>query len=116
MSTDLISLFGAIQRGDTREIASHLFPPASADTARKSYMTSQGQKDVPNAGLGSVEAGTSAKRDRELYPVTCRAHFYDIATKILEDELRLLTHTNADELGLLIEQWIEKKRENWEPR
>jgi hypothetical protein len=62
MSTDLISLFGAIQRGDTREIASHLFPPASADTAHKSYMTSQGQKDVPHAGLGSVEAGTPVVR------------------------------------------------------
>lgn len=31
--------------------------PPSADTARKSYMTSQGQKDVPHASLGSVEAG-----------------------------------------------------------
>lgn len=31
--------------------------PASTDTAHKSYMTSQGQEDVPNAGLGSVEAG-----------------------------------------------------------
>jgi hypothetical protein len=63
----------------------------------------------PQAGSGTAGAGS-------LYPVTCRAHYYDIATKILEDELRLLTHTNADELGLLIEQWIEKKRENWEPR
>lgn len=83
--------------------------PASADTARKSYMTSQGQKDVPNAGLGSVEAGS-------LYPVTCRARYYDAASKVLEDELQLFTHENAEELGLLIEQWIEKKRENWEPR
>lgn len=57
MSTDLISLFGAIQRGDTHEIASHLFPPACTDTARKSYMTSQSQEHVPHAGLGSVEAG-----------------------------------------------------------
>lgn len=43
--------------------------PASADTAHKSYVTSQGQKDVPHAGLGSVEAGISAKGDRELAPV-----------------------------------------------
>lgn len=67
------------------------------------------ERPSPTAGIGTADAGTS-------YPVTCRAHFYDIATKILEDELRLLTHTNADELGLLIEQWIERKRANWEPR
>jgi hypothetical protein len=56
MSTDLISLWGAIQRGDTHAIASHIFPP-SADTANKSL--SHGQKDDHQAGLGSVEAGTS---------------------------------------------------------
>lgn len=83
--------------------------PGSADTAHKSYMTSQGQKDLPHAGLGSVEAGT-------LYPVSCRARYYEAASKILEDELRLFTNDNTNELGLLIEQWLEKKRENWEPR
>jgi hypothetical protein len=36
--------------------------PTSTDTARKSCMTSQGQKDVPHAGLGSVEAGTPIVR------------------------------------------------------
>jgi hypothetical protein len=59
MSTDLISLWGAIQRGDTHAIASHIFPP-SADTANKSL--SHGQKDVPHAGLRSVEAGTPIVR------------------------------------------------------
>lgn len=54
MNTDLLSLWGAIQRGDTLAIASQMFPP-SADTAHKPL--SQGQKDVPHAGLGSVEAG-----------------------------------------------------------
>lgn len=55
MSTDLISLWDAVKRGDTQAIASHMFPRPSADTARKS--SSQGQKDVPTASLGSVEAG-----------------------------------------------------------
>lgn len=31
----------------------------STDTARKSYMTSQGQEGATHAGLGSVEAGIS---------------------------------------------------------
>lgn len=81
--------------------------PTSAATADKS--SSHGQKDVPTADPGTAGVGI-------LYPVTCRARYYDAASTILEDELRLFTHANADELGLLIEQWIERKRANWEPR
>lgn len=81
--------------------------PTSAATADKS--SSHGQKDVPTADPGTAGVGI-------LYPVTCRARYYAAATTILEDELRLFTHENADELGLLIEQWIERKRANWEPR
>lgn len=81
--------------------------PASADTANKSL--SHGQKDVPTASLGSVEAGIP-------YPVTCRARYYDAASRILEEEGQLLTHDNADELGHVIQKWIEKARDNWEPR
>jgi hypothetical protein len=68
-----------------------------------------GESDGATAGLGAAKVSVS-------YPVTCRARYYDAASRILEDELRLFTHANADELGLLIEQWIEKKRANWEPR
>jgi len=50
------------------------------------------------------------------YPVTCRARYYDAASRVLEDELNLFSHDNANELGQVIEQWIAKKRENWEPR
>ena len=63
----------------------------------------------PTAGPGTAGAGT-------LYPVTCRARYYDAASKILEDELGLHTHDNADELGHVIQKWIEETRENWEPR
>lgn len=110
--------------------------PASTDTARKSYMTSQGQEDVPHAGLGSVEAGTSAKckscgaplyalydsctqcltTQVSEYPVTCRARYYDAASRILEEEGQIWTHDNADELGHVIQKWIEETRNNWEPR
>ena len=61
MSTDLLSLWGAIQRGDSREIASHLIPQLSTDAARKPYVISQGREDSPNAGLGSVETGPIAR-------------------------------------------------------
>jgi hypothetical protein len=84
---------------------------SSADTAHKSYMTSQGQKeekDAPHASLGSAEAGIPS-------PVTCRPRYYDAASTILEDELRLFTHANANELGAVIEQWIERKRGNLGP-
>lgn len=51
-----------------------------------------------------------------LYPVTCAARYYDAASKILEDEPNLFTHENADELGHVIQKWIEETRDNWEPR
>lgn len=80
--------------------------PTSAVTACKS--SSQGQKD-DSADLGTAGVGA-------LYPVTCRARYYDAASTILEDEPRLFSHDNANELGAVIQQWIERKRENWEPR
>lgn len=81
--------------------------PASADTANKSL--SHGQKDVPTASLGSVEAGLP-------YKLECRARYYDAASRILEEEGQLCTHDNTNELGALIEQWINDARDNWEPR
>lgn len=63
----------------------------------------------PTAGIGTADAGISKQ-------VTCRARYYEAASKILEDELHLLTHENADELGHVIQKWIEETRENWEPR
>lgn len=59
MSTDLLSLWGAIQRGDMHAIASHMFPPSAA-TAHKSL--SQGQKDDPTAGIGTADAGSPIVR------------------------------------------------------
>jgi hypothetical protein len=63
----------------------------------------------PQAGSGTAGAGS-------LYPVTCRARYYDAASRILEEEGQLLTHDNADELGHVIQKWIEETRNNWEPR
>lgn len=134
MSTDLLSLWDAIQRGDTHGIASHMFPPSAA-TADKSYVISHGQKDVPTADPGTAGVGTSARckscgaplyasydsctqcltAQTCAYPVTCRARYYDAASRILEEEPRLLRHENANELGHIIEQWIERKRGNLGP-
>lgn len=50
--------------------------PPSADTARKSYMTSQGQEDATNAGLGSVEAGPIVRYWTVKYECAGRT-FYD---------------------------------------
>jgi hypothetical protein len=61
------------------------------------------------AGSGTAGAGS-------FYPVTCRARYYDAASRILEDETNLFTHDNADELGHVIQKWIEETRNNWEPR
>jgi hypothetical protein len=63
----------------------------------------------PCADLGTAEVSV-------LYPVTCHAHFYDWASKILEEEGQLFTHDNCNELGALIQQWIHDARDNWEPR
>jgi hypothetical protein len=107
MSTDLLSLWGAIQSGDTHAIASHMFPRGPQQPMPGNPALVEGPSptaDARTAGVGS------------LYPVTCRARYYDAASTILEDELRLFTHDNANELGAVIEQWIERKRANWEPR
>ena len=82
--------------------------PPSADTARESQQA-QRQKDAPTASLGSVEAGLP-------YKLECRARYYDAASRILEEEGQLCTHDNTNELGALIEQWINDARNNWEPR
>jgi hypothetical protein len=82
--------------------------PTSADTPEP-LLASLRQKDVPHAGLGSVEAGIP-------YPVACRARYYEAASRILEEEGRLFTHDNSNELGALIEQWINDARNDWGPR
>jgi len=68
-----------------------------------------GESDGATAGLGAAKASLPS-------PVTCRARYYDAASRILEDELQLFTHENCNELGALIEQWINDARDNWEPR
>lgn len=89
----------------------------------------------PTAGIGTADAGTPKCKScgapmhalydsctqcltaqTPVYPVTCRARYYEAASKILEDELNLFTHDNCNELGALIEQWIADAHENWEPR
>lgn len=94
---------------DLIDKAMRALDPPVRSSADKSYVIPHGQKDDPTAGIGTADAGI-------LYQVTCRARYYDAATKILEDEMPLFTHQNADELGLVIERWIAKKRDNWEPR
>lgn len=81
-------------------------PPVRSNPG--TVLASLRQKDAP-ADLGTAEVGTPS-------PVTCRARYYDAASTILEDELPLFSHENANELGQVIEQWIATKRENWEPR
>jgi hypothetical protein len=65
MSTDLMALWGAIQRGDMHAIASHILPksPSSSDGqhGRKSALSGAQQElseEGPQAGLGTVEAGS----------------------------------------------------------
>lgn len=50
--------------------------------------------------------------------LTSADRYYEAASKILEDEGPLAgnCYDNAHELGALIQQWIERKRDNWEPR
>lgn len=108
-------------------------PPVRSNPG--TVLASLRQKDVP-ADLRTAEVGTLARckscgapmyalydsctqclmTQAGAYPVRCRARYYDAASTILEDELPLFSHDNANELGQVIEQWIAQKRENWEPR
>lgn len=51
-----------------------------------------------------------------VYPITCEPRFYDAASQLLESEPHLNTHDNADELGHVIQKWMDETRNNWEPR
>lgn len=49
------------------------------------------------------------------YQVTCEERYYDAASALLEEHSHLFTHKNANELGQLIQDWIARKRDNYEP-
>lgn len=49
--------------------------PTCTDTARKSYMTSQGQEHAPHAGLGSVEAGPIVRYWTVRYEARGRSYY-----------------------------------------
>lgn len=110
MSTNLISLWDAVQRGDTHEIASHLIPTSSDLQSPRNRFSS-----APAEESEGATAGFGAAKASVFYPVTCRARYYDAASTILEEELNLHSHANANELGAVIEQWIASKRNNWAP-
>jgi hypothetical protein len=55
MSTDLNSLWDAIQRRDTREIASHIIPQTRSNPG--TVLASLPQKGLPTAGIGTADAG-----------------------------------------------------------
>lgn len=64
MSTDLHALWDAIQRGNTREIASHIIPsaiPTLAATVCKSLPQDKNEVS-PTAGIGTADAGTPIVR------------------------------------------------------
>jgi hypothetical protein len=67
------------------------------------------ERPSPCADLGTAEVSN-------LYPVTCEARYYDAASRILESDPHLCTHDNADELGHVIQKWMEETRNSWEPR
>ena len=68
---------------------------------RKSFAPVEGSSPCDDAGTAGVV---------DLYPVTCRARYYDAASRILEEEPRMHRHAYADELGHVIQKWIEEKR------
>lgn len=74
----------------------------------------------PMPGIPALVEGPSPCDDARtagvVYPVTCAARYYDAASRILEDEPRMFTHGNSNELGAHIQQWIEAKRNNLGPR
>lgn len=110
------SLANALMHGDAREVMSQLYPsaiPSSevAGTGRHSLRETAPEVlgGFPPADRGPATVGV-------LYPVSCEPRFYDAASQILESEPRLFSHNNVNELGALIEAWIHRARNNWEPR
>lgn len=75
----------------------------------------------PRPRVGIAQEGSSPRADARTasvsasYPVKCEPRFYDAASQLLENEPPLFTHDNCNELGALIEAWIHRARNNWEP-
>jgi hypothetical protein len=109
---------------DTKETTGEFLEWAQCqyDIAKRSPTSSDPQS--PRNRISSAPAGESEGATADLgaakvslpYPVTCRARYYDAASRILEEEGQLHSHDNADELGHVIQKWIEETRNNLEPR
>jgi hypothetical protein len=50
------------------------------------------------------------------YPVMCEEKCYEAASDVLEDEADIFNHAACNELGLIIQAWLQRKRDNHEPR
>lgn len=76
-------------------------PAATADKSHVMNARLEGLSPCDDAGTAGV-----------VYPVTCAARYYDAASRILEEESGpgLHSHDNADELGHVIQKWIEETR------
>lgn len=94
----------------------HLFKAIDRITSPGPQQPMPGNPALVERPSPCADTGTAGVSD--LYPVTCEARYYDAASQLLEDEGPLAgnPHDNANELGALIQQWMEKARNNWEPR
>lgn len=108
----LLDDINTIARGCGIDLIDHAMRPVSStepQQPRNRFSFAPVEGSSPTAGIGTADAGIP-------YPVTCRARYYDAASRILQEEGQLFTHDNCNELGALIEQWINDARDNWEPR
>lgn len=113
-------LLAALTTGDARAVTNHLFPRTAVSSAiPSSEVAGTGQhslRETAPEDLGGSSADRGPATVGVLYPVTCEPRFYDAASQILEEEPRLFTHDKANELGAVIEQWVNTQRNNRVPR
>lgn len=104
---------------DMRDILRDVIRPVSS-AIPSSEVAGTGRHSIRETGPEDLGGNPPADRGPAtvgaLYPVTCRARYYEAASRILEDESGLCTHANADELGHVIQRWLERKYNNWVPR
>lgn len=113
MSDDIF--WAAIRNNDAYAIVSEMFSKhAAVSSAIGPQQPMSRCPDLVEGPPPCADTGTAGVSD--LYPVRCAARYYDAASQILESEPQLHSHHNANELGALIEAWIHRARNNWEPK
>lgn len=110
-----------VMRGGDIQWIDHVMTPVSqrdpsSTGGQHGRKSAQSGAQIELPAEGSTQPAPGLQEPAFPAPLACEDRYYEAASTILEDDDQLFSHDNCNELGALIQQWIEDARENWEPR